>query len=206
MRLLSTDPECRTISSLLPWHPLARTTAPTNSRRPTKTEREGRVVGSCGARRLVVQRRVLDKRRFRDALARFIVRAKVSHRVVELQKFEEPCKALNPQRAHTLLRSHTSIPQRVHSKFERRRLVDGQRCRRLHRVSTSVQTVGRAALTTEPNPSASMLDLSARTAKSSMHSLLCRSSVMGMPANLLPFQSYTTLNRMESKSAWVCHC
>lgn len=39
---------------------------------------------------------VLDKRRFRDALARFIVRANVSHRVVELDEFGELCRALNP--------------------------------------------------------------------------------------------------------------
>jgi hypothetical protein len=52
---------------------------------------------------------ILDKRRFRDALARFIVRADVSRRVVELGEFKELCKALNPQYAQTLLRSHTSI-------------------------------------------------------------------------------------------------
>lgn len=45
---------------------------------------------------------VLGKRRFRDALARFIVRANVSDRVVELDEFEELCKALDPQCAQTL--------------------------------------------------------------------------------------------------------
>jgi hypothetical protein len=62
---------------------------------------------------------VLDKRHFRDALARFIVRANVSHRVVELDEFEEFCKALNPQCTQTLLRSHTSIPRQIHSNYER---------------------------------------------------------------------------------------
>ena len=39
---------------------------------------------------------VVDKRRFRDALARFIMRANVSNRVVELNEFVELCRALNP--------------------------------------------------------------------------------------------------------------
>jgi len=66
---------------------------------------------------------VLDKRRFRDALARFIVRANVSHRVVELDEFGELCRALNPQCAQTLLKSHTSIPRQIHSNYERQRRV-----------------------------------------------------------------------------------
>lgn len=66
---------------------------------------------------------VLNKRRFRDALARFIVRANVSHRVVELDEFEELCRALNPQCAQTLLKSHTSIPRRIHFNYERQRRV-----------------------------------------------------------------------------------
>ena len=66
---------------------------------------------------------VLDKRRFRDALARFIVRANVSYRVVELDEFEELCRALNPQCAQTLLKSHTSIPRQIHSNYERQRRV-----------------------------------------------------------------------------------
>jgi hypothetical protein len=69
---------------------------------------------------------VLDKRRFRDALARFIVRANVSHRVVELDEFGELCRALNPQCAQTLLKSHTSIPRQIHSNYERQRRVVAQ--------------------------------------------------------------------------------
>jgi hypothetical protein len=69
---------------------------------------------------------VLDKRRFRDALARFIVRANVSHRVVELDEFGELCRALNPQYAQILLKSHTSIPRRIHSNYERQRRVVAQ--------------------------------------------------------------------------------
>ncbi|KAI6788131.1 hypothetical protein KC361_g9215 [Hortaea werneckii] len=69
---------------------------------------------------------VLDNRRFRDALARFIVRANVSHRVVELNEFEELCRALNPQCAQTLLKSHTSIPRQIHSNYERQRRVVAQ--------------------------------------------------------------------------------
>jgi hypothetical protein len=66
---------------------------------------------------------VLDQRRFRDALARFIVRANVSHRVVELDEFEELCRALNPQCVQTLLKSHTSIPRQIHTNYERQRRV-----------------------------------------------------------------------------------
>lgn len=66
---------------------------------------------------------VLDKRRFRDALARFVVRANVSHRIVELDEFEELCRALNPQCAQILLKSHTSIPRQIHSNYERQRSV-----------------------------------------------------------------------------------
>jgi hypothetical protein len=69
---------------------------------------------------------VLDKRRFRDALARFIVRANVSHRIVELDEFGELCRALNPQCAQTLLKSHTSIPRQIHSNYERQRRVVAQ--------------------------------------------------------------------------------
>ncbi|KAM0724076.1 hypothetical protein Q7P37_000256 [Cladosporium fusiforme] len=69
---------------------------------------------------------ILDKRRFRDALARFIVRANVSHRLVELDEFVELCRALNPQCAQTLLKSHTSIPRQIHSNYEGQRRVVAQ--------------------------------------------------------------------------------
>ena len=69
---------------------------------------------------------VLDKRRFRDALARFLVRANISHRVVELDEFADLCRALNPQCAQTLLKSHTSIPRQIHSNYERQRRVVAQ--------------------------------------------------------------------------------
>ena len=69
---------------------------------------------------------VLDKRRSRNALARFIVRANISHRVVELDEFADLCRALNPQCAQTLLKSHTSIPRQIHSNYERQRRVVAQ--------------------------------------------------------------------------------
>lgn len=63
---------------------------------------------------------------FRDALVRFTVRANVSHRVVELDEFAKLCRALNPQCAQLLLKSHTSIPRQIHSNYERQRSVVAQ--------------------------------------------------------------------------------
>lgn len=69
---------------------------------------------------------VLHKCHFRDTLARFIVRANVSHCVVELDEFVELCKALNPQRAQRLSKSDTSVPRQIHSNHERQRRVVAQ--------------------------------------------------------------------------------
>jgi hypothetical protein len=65
---------------------------------------------------------VLGKARFRDALARLIIRGNLSHRFVELEEWKAVCLALNPQCEKVLLRSRRSIPRRIGVIFERQRL------------------------------------------------------------------------------------
>jgi len=55
MRLLSTDSECRAASPLQPRHAPTASHSVTNSQRPAKTEREGRVAESHRARKVAVQ-------------------------------------------------------------------------------------------------------------------------------------------------------